>query len=181
MGHGLLGHDINVPGGGVVVGVVQAVGVHKVGVLHPQLLGPLVHQVHEGGDVPGHGHGQDVGGLVGGDHQQAVEQVMDGDLLPGHDVGGGGVVGDVRKGLGGGGDHGVHGQLPPADGLQGQQGGHDLGDAGGVSDLVCVLLVEDLVGFHVHQQGGGGVDGDGRHALVLYGAGEGAEKPGQER
>ena len=169
VGHALLGHAEDVPGGGVVIVVMEPVGVGEVGVLHAQLLRPLVHPLHESGDVPGHGDGQGVGGLIGGGYHQAVEQVVDGDLLSGLEVGGGGVLRHAHKGLLRHGDQSVHGQLAPADGLQGQQAGHDLCDAGGIPDIVGVLLVEDLAGVQVHQQGGFGLDGDLRYAGISDG------------
>ena len=180
VGHGLLGHAVDIPGGGVVVVVVEAVGIDEMGACHAQLLRPLVHPLHEGGDVPGHSDGQGVGRLVGGGQHQAVEQVVDGDLLPGEKAGGGGIIGHVRQSLRRDGHHRIHGQLSPADGLQGQQTGHDLGDAGGVAGLVGVLLVEDLLGVQVDEQGGFGVDGDLRHAGIGDSAGPGDQKGGQQ-
>ena len=186
VGHGFLGHGVDVPGGGVMVRVVQTVGVHKVGAIHAQLLGTLVHLLHEGGDVPAHGHGQDVGRFVGRDHHQAVQQVLDGDLLPGHDVGGGGVVSDVCQSGGIYRDYIVHGELTPGHGLHRQKGGHDLGDTGGVAHLVGVHLMEDLAGAHVHQEGGGGLQGHRFYARVFHRCcprqeGSGEEDHGQEK
>ena len=186
MGHGLLGHGVDVPGGGVVVVVVQTVGVHKVSALHAQLLGTGIHKLHKGGDIAAHRHSQNVGRLVGRDHHQAVEEVLDGDLLPGHNVGGGGVIGDVCQGGRIHGDHGVHGELATGHGFHHQQGGHDLGDAGRVAHLVGIHFMEDLAGVHVHQKGGGGLQGDRFDARVFYRCGPwqqggGEEGQGQEK
>ena len=164
-----------------MVGVVQAVGVDKVGARHAQLLGPLVHALHKGGGVPADGHSQDVGCLVGRGNQQAVEQVLHRDDLPGLEVGGGGVIGDVSQGGCVHSDFGGQIQLTPAHGLQGEQGGHDLGDAGGVALLIGVLVVEDLVRVQVDEQGGLGIHCDGRHALIVDGACQGGEQPGEQR
>ena len=90
-----------------MLAVVQAVGVHKVGAGHAQLLGPLVHPLNKGRDVPADGHGQDIGRLVGGGQHQAVEQVVDGDLFPGLQVRRGGIGGQVLQG---GGVHRHHGR-----------------------------------------------------------------------
>ena len=117
VGHGLLGHFEDVPGGGIVVIAVQAVGVDEVGAAHPQFLGPLVHLLHEGGDVPGHRDGQGIGCFVGRSQQQAVEEVAHGDLLPRLQAGGGGVRGEVGQGGIVHGDDVVQVQLPPAHGL----------------------------------------------------------------
>ena len=180
VGHGLLGHLVDVPGRGVVVGVVQTVGVGKVGARHAQLLGSLVHAIHKGGDVPADGHGQDVGRLVGRGDQQAVEQVLHRDDLPGLEVGGGGVIGDVSQGGRVHSDFGGQVQLTPAHGLQSEQGGHDLGDAGGVALLVGVLVVEDLVRVQVDEQGGRGVHRDGLHPFVFDGARQRGEQPSEQ-
>ena len=180
MRHGLLGHFVDVLGGGVVIRVVQAVGVGKVGVLHPQLCGPLVHLLHEGGNIPGNGNGQGVGSLVGGGKKQAVEQILHGDFFPCHQVGGGGVLSNIRESLRRDGDHGVQAQLPPAHGLQGEQGGHDFGDAGGVAGFVGALLQQNLIGVQIHQQGGGGIHRNGFNPFVLHCPGQRGEQAGQQ-
>ena len=46
--HGLPEEQIDIVGGGIVVHIVQAVGVGKVGAGAAQLLRPLVHQLHKG-------------------------------------------------------------------------------------------------------------------------------------
>lgn len=79
--HGLLGDEVEVPGGGIVVGVLKAVGVGKVGVLTADGVGPGVHVIHEGLDGAGDSLGQNVAGLVGGYHQDAVEELFHCQLL----------------------------------------------------------------------------------------------------
>ena len=181
VGHGLLGHAIDVPGRGVMLAVVQAVGVHKVGAGHAQLLGPLVHPLDKGRDVPTDGHGQDIGRLVGGGQHQAVEQVVDGDLFPGLQVRRGGIGGQVLQGGGVHRHYGRQVQLPAPHSLQGEQGRHDLGDAGGVALPIGVLLVEDLVGVQVDEQAGGGFEGDRLDALIVNGAGKGGHEAREQR
>ena len=105
---------------------------------------------------------------------------MHGDLLPGLEVGGGGVLGQVLQGGGVHRDHCGQVQLPPADGLQGEQGGHNLGDAGGVALLVGSLLIENLVGVQVHQQGSGGLDGDILHPSIVHSTGKGDQQAGEQ-
>ena len=70
---GQVGGGDGIAGRGVVVGVVQAMGIDKVGARHPQLLGTLVHQLHKRGDISTDGHGQYIGRLIGGGQQQAVK------------------------------------------------------------------------------------------------------------
>ena len=88
----------------------------------------------------------------------------------------------VEVGQGGGvhGDLGGEVQLSPAHGLQREQGGHDLGDAGGVAPLVGLLFIEHLLGVHVDEKGGRGVHGDGGDAFVIDGPGEGRQQPGEQ-
>lgn len=71
-------------------------------------------------------------------------------------------------------------QLPRPTASRVEQGGHNLGDAGGVTLLVCRLLVEDLLGVHIDEQGGLGVDGQGGDPLVLYGPCQGSQQPGEQ-
>ena len=51
---GLFGEYVDIPCGGVVALLVEAVGVDEVGGVAPKLSGPLVHQIHKGRDGPGH-------------------------------------------------------------------------------------------------------------------------------
>ena len=71
--HGLPEEQIDIVGGGIVVHIVQTVGVGKVGAGAAQLLRPLVHQLHKRGDISTDGHGQYIGRLIGGGQQQAVK------------------------------------------------------------------------------------------------------------
>ena len=140
-----------------MVHALQTVGVGEMGVRAPQLRGPLVHPLHEGVDGPGHPLRQDVGGLVGGDHDDAVEQLLHRQLLPHLDAGVAAVGGQVGDGRLRGGEDRIQGQLSPVHRLQHQQGGHDLGGAGGVEALMDVPGVEHLPGVRVRQQGGFGL------------------------
>ena len=145
--HGLLAHEEDVIGGGVVVVVMVAVGVGKVGVVHAQLCGPLVHQFHKAGHIAGHRLGHYVAGLVGGGDEGGIEQVDDADLLPLLDVGCGGAGADAGMEGAAGGDGLLQGELPLIHRLQGEQAGHHLGDGGGVHLLVGVFLIEHLIYF----------------------------------
>ena len=139
-----------------MVGVMQAVGIDEVGAGAAQLLGPLIHQGHKGVLGSGHRLRQDAGRLVGGHQHHAVQQLLHRQHLALLDVGGaaGGVhvvdQGRRRHLL-------VQGQHPLVHGLQGQQGGHDLGDAGGILGVPLVEAVQHPPGLIVHQQGRLGV------------------------
>ena len=152
--HGLLGDEVEVPGGGIVVGVLKAVGVGKVGVLTADGVGPGVHVIHEGLDGAGDSLGQNVAGLVGGYHQDAVEELFHRQLLSYLDTGIAAVGGQVvDSGLGGGEDC-VHGQFSAVHGLQHQKGGHDLGEAGRVEPLMDIPGIKDFTGIRICQQCG---------------------------
>ena len=62
---------------------------------------------------------------------------------------------------------------PPSNGLQGQQGGHNFGDTGGITLFIGGLLVKHLIGVQVDEKRGGGVHRHGLHPFVLDGAGKG--------
>ncbi len=175
--HGLQAHPGHVPGGGVVVVVVVAVGIHKVRARHAQFGGALIHQVHKGRDASGNQRGQGVTGLIGRGDEGAVQQVPDGEDLPRLQILGGAALPDAGVEVISQGDLGVQGQLAPVYRLRSQKAGHHLGDAGGEAALVGVLFVEDLVVVGVQQQGGGGVDG--KAVAFLCGEGRG-QKGGQQ-
>ena len=107
------GQNGDVPGGGVVLLGVEAVGVDIVGTRQPQFLRAVVHQGDEGGHVSRYRHGQDVAGVVGGGHQRTVKKLQDVDLLPHLQVLAGApqlqvCVKPLRYG-----DHPVQGELSP--------------------------------------------------------------------
>ena len=112
----------------------------------------LVHVLDEGLDGAGDPYGQHVGRFTGGGDEEAVEQLLDGELFAGLDVRSGGVrLNPLPQGKTGG-ELLIQGQLAAVHSVQHQQSGHDLGDAGGIDLLVRVLLVEHRVGVQVHQQ-----------------------------
>ena len=145
----LPGHHGDVPCAGDVALRRKARAVDEMGVLHPQLPGPVVHLLHKQLRDPRHFFRQGHGGVVAAGHAHPLQQVLHGDLLPGGQkdlaaAHGGGIVAD--------GDHVVIGQGPPVDGLHHQQQGHDLGDAGRFQGLVLVFGVEHLSRLLLHQQ-----------------------------
>ena len=98
VGHGGLDDERQILGGGVVILVVEAVGVGKVGAGAAQLRGLFVHQRHEGVHRAGYVLGDDVAGLVGRGHHDAVEQILEGDDLSGLESDGAAVLVEVFKG-----------------------------------------------------------------------------------
>ena len=77
----LLGQQGHIIGGRIMVFVIQPVGIYKVSILHPQAVRPLVHPVHKGLYRPGAAPGNGQGGVVAGGQQQAIEQLLQCQLL----------------------------------------------------------------------------------------------------
>ena len=120
VGAGLLGDEVEVPGGGVVIDVGQAVGVAEIGVFTPQVLGFLIHAAHEGGDGAVDGLRQHVAPLVGGGEHDAVEQFLHGELLAHFDAHVAAVRWDGGDGGLASGDNLAFGEPAIIDGLQHQ-------------------------------------------------------------
>ena len=177
---GLRGDEVQVPGGGIVLGIMEPGGVHEVGVLAAQGLRLGVHLLHEGADGARDGLRQDGPRLVGGDDEKALEELPHRQDLPGLDPGGGAVVVEGIKGGLAGGDTLVHGELALIHRPEHQQGRHDLGEARGVELFVLILGVDGFAGVLVHQQGGLGLDVDAGQGLVLRRPCQGAEGQQQD-
>ena len=146
------GQNGHIVGGGVVVRVIQTIGVCKVGVVHAQLGGLFVHLRHEALHVSPAVACNGQGRVVARGEHQPVEQSLQGDLL-------------LRLE--------VHGRaLRPRpltlDGYRGgqvgmefhrHQGGHQFGDAGDAPLFPGVFLIEHPPALFVHQDGRGGGQG----------------------
>ena len=178
--HGLPEEQIDIVGGGIVVHIVQAVGVGKVGAGAAQLLRPLVHQLHKGLTGAGYRLRQNVRRLVGGHQQQAVQQLFHRQHLALLDAGGAAlrvlIVHHRRCG-----DGLVQRQLPGVHGLQRQQGRHHLGDAGGVFPLLLILPKDDPPRIGVHQYGRLGLDLQRRQGIGLRGQHQTDHQHGQQK
>ena len=124
------------------------------GVDAAQLGSAAVHQVHEGADAAGDAVGDDVAGLVGAVHHSAVQQIPVADDLAGADVGGAGIRVQPRQTVVLGGDHLVKADLAPLQGLDGQEHGHDLGQAGRGALLVGVFRIQKPAGLQIGQDDG---------------------------
>ena len=117
-----------------------------------QRLCGLVHHVHEIRDTAAHGLGDHVRSLVGGhDHQiiQAVAQRHGLAHLQAHDAA------RIRDALHGGlADRDLHGIQHVARVFEGDEAGHDLGQAGRVDGFLCVFGIDYDAGIQLQQQGG---------------------------
>ena len=168
-----------------MLGVVQAVGIDEVGVFAPQLCRPGVHGVHKGAHAAADTLGQHVAGLVGGDDQHALEVVFHRHGLAHLDPGGAAVGGQPVQRGGGGGQLLIQRQLPLIHGLQRQQRGHDLGQAGGIQLGVFIFGVERRLRVPVHQKRRLGLNvrvRDRRFRLVRRGGDRGeAREDGQQQ
>ncbi len=112
-----------------MLGVVQAVGVGKAGVLAAKGLRLGVHSVHKGVHAAADRLGQHVAGLVGRNHQHTLEVIFHAHGFP-HLNPGGAAVGGKSGQRGGGG--GIQRKLALIHGLQRQQSGHNFCQTGGV-------------------------------------------------
>jgi hypothetical protein len=134
---------------------VDAHRIGEAGALTAQLGGFPVHVVHKVLNRPVHRHGQDVAGVGIGGQKGHVQQLLHGEHLAQLDAAIDVGVGHILHTGFPGGDGGAQGQLAVLDGLQHQQGGHDLGDAGGVGLFVGFHIIEDLAVVGVQQDGVG--------------------------
>ena len=132
---GLRCDEVQVPGGGVVLAVMQAGGVDEVGVLTAQSRSLFIHGAHEGVHAAADLLRQNVARLVGGDDQHTLQQLLHRQHLPGPDAGGAAIRRQPLQGALRNSDWLVHGQLPAVHCLQRQQSGHDLGETGGIELL----------------------------------------------
>ena len=149
-------------GGGVVVVVVKAAGVDEVRARTAKLRRAGVHHVDEGLVVTGNVACQHVGALVARRQEQAGEEILHREGLPGAKAGVGAVSGNhVEVGLL---DRDLVGQ---AGVLEHQERRHDLGHGRGIVALAGVLVQQHGAGGAVKEKGrlggelgglGGGVD-----------------------
>ncbi|MPN02420.1 hypothetical protein SDC9_149636 [bioreactor metagenome] len=144
-------NEVQVPRGGIVLRVVQTVGIGKVGILAAKLLGFGVHGIHKSVHTAADRLGQHIAGLVGGNHQHALEETLHRHGLAHLNAGGAAVGGKAVQRGGGGGELLVQRQLSLIHRLQRQQRGHDLRQAGGIQLIMLVLSIENGAGVLVHQ------------------------------
>ena len=150
----LAAHEGDVIGRGDVPLRRQPRGVEKAGVRHAQLLGAVIHLLHEQLRDARHFLRQRHGGVVAAGNAHGFQKLLHGDLLPFGQIH---LAAAHGRGVGADGDHVLVVQLSPLDGLHGQQQGHDLGDAGRLQLLVLVLREKHLSRFLLHEQRGLGL------------------------
>ena len=137
---------------------VQAAAVDKLGVVHTQLLRPLVHHIHKQAlrpsDMLSHSHRR----VVGRGHGDTLDHglhalglpLLQEDLGTAH----GGRVGRRRHRI-------LHTDLSLGKGIEDQQKCHDLGDAGGWKLLMGILLQNHGSRGRLHQNRRGSRDAKG--------------------
>ena len=144
--HRRAGQKGHVPGGGVVILMVQAIGVSEGAVLHPQISGGLVHHAHESRLTAAHMTRDGHCGIVSGTEHQAVEQRLQRQLLPLFQIHGG-TLG--QRGL----PVDCH-NFPQVSLPDRHQRRHNLRGAGDQHLRVGVLLIEYPPTVHIHQNSG---------------------------
>ena len=114
-------------------------------VLASQALSLLVHQVRKG--LPGAGYmlSQGIGALVGGGQEEGVETVPDRQLIPLIDPGAAAPFLYIVNCIVGEGDHLIQVAV-----LQDDQGGKDLGDAGGIVGFMNIFSIENRSRVRLH-------------------------------
>ena len=142
------GDDSHVPGGGVMVFIVVAVGVGKMGARAAQYIGGLIHQIHKGGNGAADRLGDDVCTVVGGFEHGHVDKIQQVHLFPGHQPGAGAVL---RHGQRRGRTDRCFGNIRHR---QRQISGHDLGGGGGIHHRVCVFFKNNVAGVLFDQDAG---------------------------
>ena len=160
----IAGQDEHVPCGCELPPGGQAVGVFEATVVHSQLTGLSVHLFHEIFDIPPQVFGDGHGGIVGGNHGHAFEQILERNFASGLEK----HLGSSRALRLAADLHRIRGTDPAlTDRLVGEVKGENLGDRGGLQRVVGIMGQENPAGRHVHQDGR--VDGKfqidgGRHA-----------------
>ena len=82
IGHGIGGKPRQIPGGRIMIGGIQTVGIDEVGVLQSQLPGLVVHQLRKALDGAAAPDGQRRRRIVAAAEHKPVEQLLDGEHLP---------------------------------------------------------------------------------------------------
>ena len=168
------GEPRHVARGGVVVVVVYAMGVHKMGAGHAELGGLAVHAVGERLDGAGRVAGDGGRRVVARDEHEPVEQVAQADRLADLQPHERAVLGKALLDLFAHGDLRV--QIFAA--FKRQDARHNLRGAGRVGALVRGALIEHLAGVvpvgHDHLGGGNG-------AVIVFGKRGGRQRERQRR
>ena len=132
---------------GVMIGIVQTIGVHEMRISATEFLRFFIHFFHKSGNTSGHMLCDRIGRFIGAADQDAVNALFHRKGLTGIHADGGSVCRNgmdrlIRKRNGF-----VQGGI-----LHCQQTGQDLGGAGRIHSLMHVFIVQDgaAAGFHEH-------------------------------
>ena len=178
MGHALARYQHEVVGRGVVVLVVEAVGIREVRVLAADGGGALVHLRDEALNRAGDMDGDDVADLVGGAEHSAVQKVAEAHRLALLHLLRGAVGAHALERLGPRRDGVAEGGLAALYGLDGQQHGHLLRDGGGITPLRAAQLIEDAAAAGLGDNGGPAQEL--RRGRFVRGVGQGGREGGQD-
>ena len=146
--HGIGRKISQIPGGGVVPVVVQAVGVGKVRISQAQGRRAAIHLRHEGGDRAAAVQRQRHGGVVAGLQQQTVEQLLHRQHLAGLQI--------QRRPFHAAGSGGNRHRFVQRAALCDEQACHNLRRAGNQAPRPGVLFIEDAPGGAVQQNSAAG-------------------------
>ena len=141
------GQLCHVPGGGIMVLVVQAVGIGKGGIFHLQFPGLFVHQRHKALHTAAHMLGDGHRRIVAGAEQQSIQQGLQGQGLPLFQVHGG-TFGTGRL------PADLH-RILKISLLNGHQRRQDFGGAGDEHFPVGIALIKHPAAARIHQDRGG--------------------------
>ena len=141
--HGIGGQNRQIPGGGVVSGAVQPVGIFKMTLGHTQHPGLVVHHFREALYSAAAVNGQSHRRVVAGMEHQPIQQLLECQNLPLLQIHGGAF--DAHSLFGN--PHPVQDVALLAD----HKSCHDLGGAGNQAPLVGILLIQNPSGGGIHQ------------------------------
>lgn len=140
---GRTGKDPAYPGSGIMVRMIQTIGIGEGGMGHAKFLGGFVHHVHETIHTAAYMLCNGHGGVVAGTKQQPVEQGLQCQFLPCLQIHGGPLRPGGLTGYG----HRI-GEVSLSDG---HQCGEVLRGAGNQHFGVGVVLVQNTAAVHVYQ------------------------------
>ena len=144
-------NQCHIPCCGIVFLVRQTVGIMKMCIFTSQLLCLLIHHTNKARLVTAHMLCHRIGTFICRFQHNTVEALFHGHLLIHISGNMGGIplvlVNGIRR-------KGYH--LIQLTVLQGNQRGHNLGNAGRIMNLVCVFLIENRSCVHLHYDGTGG-------------------------
>ena len=152
---GRLGDQCVIIRRGIVIRIVQARGIRKMGVLAAEIRGFLVHEICEGFDAAGAVFGKRVRDLVCRFQEHGIQRFPDSDLVPGVIACTGGSALHVVDGIVGEGE-----RIVQTAAFNDDQRSQDLCDACGKETFMQVFSVDHTAGIRIHQDSAFRFDGD---------------------